>query len=298
MKQQFLEDIADTIRLTVYSDNRAIVPTSAAIVLKKPGGSVLQASVAATVNATTGEMTYSLTTTHTADKDLDYRATWSYVIGGVTYTEEQLFDVVLSRLSIPITDGDLFAELDSLRRTNAQEIGTATAGAAGTLTDTARKEIDDFWTGGIVEILEGMGAEQRRAISDYVSSTGVISVSPNWTTNPDTTSVYRVVKSYTVKIISCFEKFEQMLYDRGRRHELIMESSQVRIPLIYLTIHFIALDLRQDAEDKWDLLSNDYWKKFEMAFSNLKVSYDADESGTIDDEESQTDLNSVRIYRT
>jgi len=298
MKQQFLEDIADTIRLTVYSDNRAIVPTSAAIVLKKPGGSVLQASVAATVNATTGEMTYDLTTTHTADKDLDYRATWKYVIGGVTYTEEQLFDVVLSRLSIPITDGDLFAELDSLRRTNAQEIGTATAGAAGTLTDTARKEIDDFWTGGIVEILEGTGAEQRRAISDYVSSTGVISVSPNWTTNPDTTSVYRVVKSYTVKIISCFEKFEQMLYDRGRRHELIMESSQVRIPLIYLTIHFIALDLRQDAEDKWDLLSNDYWKKFEMAFSNLKVSYDADESGTIDDEESQTDLNSVRIYRT
>ena len=298
MKQQFLKAKTDTIRLTVYQDNRAIVPASSAIVLKKPNGDELQASAVVTVDATTGEMTYALTATHTADKGLDFRATWSYVVGGVTYTEEQLWDVVLSRLSIPITDDDLYAELDSIRRTNVQEIGTATAGAAGTLTDTARKEADDFWTGGIIEILEGTGQGQRRAVSDFVSSTGVSSVSPNWTTTPDTTSVYRVVRSYTNRIITCFEKFEQMLYDRGRRHELIMESSQIRVPLIYLTIHFIALDQRQALDDKWDLVAGDYWKKFESSFSNMKVSYDADESGTIDDEERQTDLNSVRIYRT
>ena len=84
MKQQFLDSKADTIRLTVYQDNRALIPTSGTIVLKKPGGGDLQASTAASIDATTGEMTYALTATHTADKDLDYRATWSYVVGGVT----------------------------------------------------------------------------------------------------------------------------------------------------------------------------------------------------------------------
>ena len=298
MKQQFLEAKTDTIRLTVYQDNRALIPTSGTIVLKKPGGGDLQASTAASIDATTGEMTYALTATHTADKDLDYRATWSYVVGGVTYTEEQLWDVVISRLSIPITDDDLFAELDSIRKTNMQRVGTATAGAAGTLTDTARKEADDEWTGGIIEILEGTGEGQKRSVSDFVQTTGVVSVSPNWITNPDTTSVYRIVKSYTGKIVTCFEKFEQMLYDRGRRHELIMESSQVRVPLVYLTVHFIALDLRQDLDDKWDMIAKDYWGKFQDAFSNLKVSYDVDESGTIDDEESQFGVNQVRIFRT
>jgi len=170
-----------------------------------------------------------------------------------------------------------------------QAIGTATAGAAGTLTDTSRKEANDFWTGGLIEILEGTGEGQKRAISDFVQATGVFSVGQNWVTNPDTDSVYRAVKSYTGKIISCFEKFEQMLYDRGKRHQLIMESSQIRIPLIYLTIHFIALDLRQEMEDKWDLLASDYWKKYQDAYSNLRVS---------DDEESQQDISSMRIYRT
>ncbi len=298
MKQQFLEAKTDTIRLTVYQNNIAAIPSAATIILKNPAGNDIQAETAATVDATTGEMTYALTATHTADKDLDYRATWKYTIATVDYYEEQLFDVVLSRLSIPITDDDLFAELDSLRTTNAQEVSTATAGAAGTLTDTLRKEADDFWSGGIIDIIAGTGEGQRRDVTDFVKSTGVISVSPNWTTNPSTDSVYRIVKSYTSKIIACFEKFEQMLYDKGNRAELIMESSQIRIPLIYLTVHFVALDKRQDFEDKWDLLATDYWKKFESAFSNLKVSYDLDESGTIDDEESQSDINSVRIFRT
>ena len=299
MKQQFLRDKTDTIRLTVYQDNRAVVPTSATIELQTPNGSELQASVGVTaINSTTGEMTFDLTATHTDDKDLDYIAIWSYVVSSTTHTERQLWDVVISRLSIPITDNDLFSELDSLRRTNAQEVNTATSGAAGSITDTSRKEADDFWTGGIVQILEGTGQGQKRSVSDFVQSTGVISVSPDWTTNPDSTSVYRVVKSYTNKIITSFEKLEQMFYDAGRRHELIMESSQIRIPLIYLTVHFITLDLRQDIDDKWDMLVKDYWAKFQDSWSKLNLSYDTDESGTIDDEESQFKVNRVRIYRT
>ena len=40
MKQQFLEGVTDTIRLTVYDNNRSLIPTSGTVTLYKPDGSL------------------------------------------------------------------------------------------------------------------------------------------------------------------------------------------------------------------------------------------------------------------
>ena len=300
MKQQFLKAVADTIRLTVYESNRSIVPDSAKITLYTSAGSVLQAQADASVDTTTGQMTYSLTATHTVDHDLNYKAVWEYIYNSTTYYETQLYDVVKSILSIPITDDDLYDELESLRKQNVQAQGTATAGAAGTITDTLnRKESDDYWKGGVIEILAGTGAGQKRDITSSVQSTGVISIDPNWTTNPDTTSVYRAVRAYTAKIQQCFEELETMLYNKGKRHSLILESSQIKYPLLYLTLHKICQDISDDVDDKWDRLATKYEEKHKNSFSNMKVDYDEDESGNISgtDEEKQN-LTSLTIGRT
>jgi hypothetical protein len=300
MKQQFLEDKVGTLRLTVYQDNRPVVPSSAQITLYTSGGSVLQAIVAVSaIDSTTGEMTYSLTATHTALADLNYKAVWEYVVSGVTYYENQLFDVVKSILSIPITDDDLYGELESLRKTNIQGKGTATSsGTATTFADTKRKEEDNYWKGGSVEILGGVGSGQNGTITSFVQSTGVFNFVPSWAFTLDTTSTYRVVKSFSGKIKQCFEKLEDMLYSKGKRQDLILESSQIKFPLIYLVIHFICLDLMDEQNDKWDRLSIAYWDKFQTAFNNLKLEYDEDESGNIeggDEEGSQP--SSLRIQR-
>jgi hypothetical protein len=300
MKQPFLKDIAGTIRVTIYQDNRPIVPTSAQITLYKPGGEVLQSIVDVTaINSNTGEMTYSLTATHTAEADLNYKAVWAYVYGGVTYYESQLFDVVKSILSIPIIDTDLYAELDSLRKANNQSKGTVASATASTIVDTTnRKEDNDFWTGGVLEILAGTGSGQVRDISDYVKSTSTITVTPDFVTTPDTTSTYRIVKSFAGKIKQSFEKIEDMLYSKGKRQDLILESSQIKFPLIYLTIHAICLDLFDETDDKWDKLSQTYLKKFQDAFDNLVLEYDSDESGFIDgSDEAAHKPTEVRIGR-
>lgn len=300
MKQTFLEDIGGTIRLTVYDKNRALVPSSALITLyKNDGSNELQAQASATVNGTTGEMTYAISSTHAADKGLNFKAVWQYVVDGSTYYETQLFDVVKSILSIPITDDDLYAELPSLRKTSAQATGTATAGASTTLTDTAkRKEIDDYWKGGILEIMAGTGSGQTRDVTDFVQSTAVLTVDPAWATTPDTTSIYRVVKSFYKTIEQSFEKIEQMLYDKGKRDALILEASQIRIPLIYLTLHMIALDLRDEVDDKWDMTQKAYDEKFKQAWTNLTLDYDEDESGGIQGDEAQQGISSIRISRS
>lgn len=299
MKQEFLKDTTDTIRLTIYDDNVAVVPTSAMVTLYSTGGSVLQAEDTASIDSTTGEITYSLTATHTATLGLNYRAKWKYVSGGYTYYEEQLFDVVRSRLSIPITDDDLFSELESLKKKTRQVQGTATSATSSTLVDTSElKQEDDYWTGGQVQILAGTGVDQIRDISDFVQSTSTLTVTPDWTTTPDTTSVYVVYKSFTKQIVHAFEKICTMLYNKGKRHSLIIESSQIKFPLIYLTIHFICLDFMDQDGDKWQILSERYWDLFNQSFDTLHLDYDEDESGSIDDQEEQRQATSFRILRS
>jgi len=299
MKQQFLKEKSGTIQLSVYDSNRAIVPDSAKITLYTASGGTLQAQADASVDSTTGEMTYSLTTTHTADHDLNYKAIWEYVYNGTTYYETQLFDVVKSILSIPITDDDLYAELGTLRDTNEQVQGTASGGGAAYIDDTtSRKEENDYWKGGRIEIISGTGVNQKRDVTGFTQSTSRLAVSPDWTTTPDTTSIYRLVKSFYAKINQCFEEIETMIYNKGKRHSLILESSQIKYPLLYLTIHKICQDNADEAEDKWDRLAIRYMEKFDKAFDTMTVEYDEDESGTIDLDEETHHPSEVRIFRT
>lgn len=298
MKQQFLDGKADTIRLQIYNNNRPVVPTSATITLYKPGSAtVLQSSTSATVDANTGEMTYNLTSTHTADTGLNFKADWSYVVSGVTYYQSQLFDIVKSILSIPVVDDDLYDELQALRKEAYQQAGTATAGASGSLTDTLRNESDNFWKGGEIEIIGGTGIGQKRDVTASVQSTGVISVTPTFTTTPDTTTKYRLIKSFNKQIRNCFEKLSTMIYNKGMRQNLILESSQLKVPLVYLTIHFICLDLMTEQNDVWYTRALSYWDRFNESYNGMKLEYDSNESGTIEGQEEQDNPTSIRVGR-
>lgn len=69
-------------------------------------------------------------------------------------------------------------------------VGIASAGAASTLTDSTKVWQTNAWANYQIRIIRGTGAGQIRTIA---SNTGtVITTSAAWTTNPDTTSVYRI----------------------------------------------------------------------------------------------------------
>lgn len=70
--------------------------------------------------------------------------------------------------------------------------GTATAGAAGTLTDAAAAFVTtgNALKGVYVTIASGTGAGQSRLITSNTAT--VLTISPNWTITPDTTSKYIV----------------------------------------------------------------------------------------------------------
>jgi hypothetical protein len=73
------------------------------------------------------------------------------------------------------------------------EDDTAQAGAAGTITlHSGAKAIDEFYNGCIIYLDGGTGSGQVRMIDDYVGSTKIASVTPDWSTTPDNTSTFQV----------------------------------------------------------------------------------------------------------
>jgi len=70
---------------------------------------------------------------------------------------------------------------------------TAQAGAAGTITlDASASATDDFYNNTVVYITGGTGVGQARHISDYVGSSKVATIKPNWVTTPDNTSTFAI----------------------------------------------------------------------------------------------------------
>lgn len=82
--------------------------------------------------------------------------------------------------------------------------GTATAGAAGTITlAVGSVPIDDFYNGFIIRTTGGTGGggtgganNQARLILDYNGATRVATIGPaNWETNPDSTTTYDLLRT-------------------------------------------------------------------------------------------------------
>lgn len=90
------------------------------------------------------------------------------------------------------------------------ESGTAQAGAAGSITLRAGASAADGYyydassSGlgrGTVAITAGTGSGQTRTITGYTGATKVLAVTPNWTVNPDNTSVYEVIYRHSNHVV-------------------------------------------------------------------------------------------------
>lgn len=77
-----------------------------------------------------------------------------------------------------------------LLRRRVTDPGTATAGAASTITDTGKAWTVNAYTGYVVELIQGTGAGQVRTIQSNTAT--ALTVSPNWSVNPTAGTKYAV----------------------------------------------------------------------------------------------------------
>jgi len=100
-----------------------------------------------------------------------------------------------ARLGAP-SGASVSADILSLLQATIVRTGTAQAGAASSITlDAGASAVDSLYKDATVIITSGTGVGQSRMISAYVGATKVASVSPNWITSPDATSVFMVLTS-------------------------------------------------------------------------------------------------------
>lgn len=82
-------------------------------------------------------------------------------------------------------------------------VNTAQAGAAGSITlDASASATDSLYNGNWVCIMSSTGAGQCRLITAYTGSTKVATVTPNWTTNPTSSSIFAIMPSTYISAVN------------------------------------------------------------------------------------------------
>ena len=297
MKQEVLKSKTGTISFTPYLDNQPGVASSATIVLKRSDGTTLQASVSATVDSTTGLISYGLSAALNADLGENYIADFTYVISSVTYYQTILYDVVLNKLAITVIDSDLTTEQAEILKQNENFSGTVDSATSTTVVDDDLKNYaDDYWNGGIIEVFLS-GAKQTRNITNFVQSTGTITAGVAFSTTPTSSYKYIVRRGFKVKIERAFDYIMYEIRQKGFRPALILESSDLFLPHLNKTLELICRDYSKESEDKWEILSNMYQERYVDLMSKLTVQYDRDEDGAISGSEKAVDTGQNRLVR-
>jgi len=100
---------------------------------------------------------------------------------------------------------------------------------------------------------------------------------------------------YDDQIQEAFKVLKRDLKNKGRRPHMLIDGSQLRIPLIHKTFEIIFRGFFKEAGDKWHELYKEHEQKYKDEFADLIIKYDSDEDGAIDKDEktilaSQIDL--------
>lgn len=104
------------------------------------------------------------------------------------------FGIHKESLSSPVV-GIVVGTEGSERTLSQSDNGTAEAGTSTTLQDTGKAWNVNDYQNYVVNIYSGTGSGQQRIISSNTADT--LTISPNWDTNPDNTSVYEIAPTYT-----------------------------------------------------------------------------------------------------
>lgn len=106
---------------------------------------------------------------------------------------------------------------------NEMRVNRAQAGSASTATlDAAASATDDTFNRNILAIIAGTGAGQSRYVLDYVGSSKIATVTPNWVTNPDSTSIFSVTP-YGIDSVA-LDTVVDAVWDESRAGHVLSDS--------------------------------------------------------------------------
>ena len=285
------KDSTYTFTHFVESSNLPIVPSTATIIVMESNGTELLASTAMTIDGTTGVCTYAWDSTGN-DVGMNYIVKYDLSDQNPVV---RLFDIMLYPFVNNVTDDDLFSEYRGLKSNTYEDTGTAQSGSTTTLVDNNRAEADDHWNGGSIEIYQGQKVYTRE-ITDFVQSTGTITFTPAMTVAL-TTEDYTLRQSYQEDIDRAGTVVQLQFKSLEKRAYLVIDSYTLKRLITYEVLKQYFFELMKAEGDEFDIKYNHYAKKYQTEMESLKMVYDADESGTVDDDEVDQTVGKMVWYR-
>jgi hypothetical protein len=174
--------------------------------------------------------------------------------------------------------------------------GTADSGTGTTLVDDQLKQYpDDYYNGGTLTALDGTNEGETRNVSDFVRSTGTVTVGESFPSAIDNTTVYELRRSWEPLIQEAFDDVAWAVRRAGFRPALIIDAGELRTPTLFLAaaLAFESNPKGGTEGDNW-LLAQQYRKRWREWFGATKFRYDLSEDGTVDSAASFTRVRARR----
>jgi hypothetical protein len=289
MKQKLLVDIGGDLELKHYEHSLQVVPSSALITIYDDAGSEKVAETAASIDATTGTMSYTLSAALADDVYSNWKAVWKFVVGGNTLYRTTLFDIVRVKLENPVIDQDIIDAAPFLKGNNYSKVFTAESGSKTTIVSPELTEDDDYWNGGTVEVVDGTDQGQIRKVTDFVASSNTLTVE-SFTTNIDTTSKILLIRTFKKEIDRAFDRFKVDVKNRGIYIDRIIDNSQVKEYIITLAISIICMGFSTDVADIWFAKGEKWEKDYKKIINVATFDYDDDNDGNIESDEEKENI--------
>ena len=86
------------------------------------------------------------------------------------------------------------------------------------------------------------------------------------------------------------QRFDAWLAEQGKRPWLVIPDGSAREPVILCALMYWFRSLIVQQDDRWAFLADKYETAFNDALATVRISYDLDEDGVLDEAEKATPL--------
>jgi len=278
-KQEILQNRSEAITFEKYIDNLQIIPTSATVTITDSEGNDLPDPVIDAVCSidSYGKISYTLSATNTADLGENFTAEFKYIYNTVEYLQRILFNIVINRLNIIITDQDLIDDYSQLREYYSPINGEVSSiGDINEIIDGRNfNGQKDYWKGGHIKILSGTIKDFDVKVTAFDETSGTFTLKKSMPANITQGDKFIAYKSFENEISRAFDEIKDYLSTQGFRPALIMNDLQLKEIHITLSIAKILHAIGKRERDAYE----DYINKYYSQRASLKLLYDEDETG-------------------
>jgi hypothetical protein len=267
-------DSTHTFTYTKVEKNTAVSISTATIAITDAAGKEILAATGMTISGNVA--TYNWDST---GQDIGSNYIVNYVIDSECIN--RFFDIYYYPFLNKVVDSDLFALDDYIKKDKWEVSGSASSGSTSTLIDLNLGETDDYYNGGVLEIMRPSGSDVR-TITDYDAASGKITFSPVVTSAVADGTGYAARKSYQDLIDEAGELVQERFAQMEKRAYLLIDHSQIKKPIVFQALELFYVNKRKEPQDEWDLKMQYYTQKLETYFETTIWKYDANMSGDLD----------------